>query len=69
MDEDFVQALRSRNLDVLTVADVGMLHRSVESSSASTPETFTDCTPLLLGKAYLMQELFWLPSNDTALVN
>jgi Domain of unknown function (DUF5615) len=28
MDEDFVQALRTRNVDVLTVADVGMLHRS-----------------------------------------
>ena len=28
MDEDFVQALRSRNVDVLTVADVGMLHKS-----------------------------------------
>jgi hypothetical protein len=24
MDEDFVQALRCRNVDVLTVADVGM---------------------------------------------
>jgi hypothetical protein len=30
MDDDFVQALRSRNVDVLTVADVGMLHRSDE---------------------------------------
>lgn len=30
MDEDFVQALRSRNADVLTVADVGMLNRSDE---------------------------------------
>lgn len=30
MDEDFVQALRSRNVDALTVADVGMLHRSDE---------------------------------------
>ena len=28
MDEDFVQALRSRNVDVLTVADVRMLHKS-----------------------------------------
>jgi hypothetical protein len=28
MDEDFIAALRSRNADVLTVADVGMLHRS-----------------------------------------
>jgi hypothetical protein len=28
MDEDFVQALRSRNVNVLTVADAGMLHRS-----------------------------------------
>lgn len=27
MDEDFIQALRVRNVDVLTVADVGMLHR------------------------------------------
>lgn len=30
IDEDFVQALRSHNVDVLTVADVGMLHRSHE---------------------------------------
>lgn len=30
MDEDIVQALRSRNVDVLTVADVEMLHRSDE---------------------------------------
>jgi hypothetical protein len=30
MDEDFVQALRSRNINVLTVADVKMLHRSDE---------------------------------------
>jgi Domain of unknown function (DUF5615) len=30
MDEDFIQALRSRNVDVLTVADVGMLHRADE---------------------------------------
>lgn len=30
MDEDFLQALRSRNVDVLTVADVGMLHKSDE---------------------------------------
>ena len=28
IDEDFVKALRSRNVDVVTVADVGMLHRS-----------------------------------------
>jgi hypothetical protein len=28
MNEDFVQALRSRNVDVLTVADVGMLHKT-----------------------------------------
>jgi hypothetical protein len=28
IDEDFVQALRFHNVDVLTVADVGMLHRS-----------------------------------------
>lgn len=30
IDEDFIQALRSRYVDVLTVADVGMLHRSDE---------------------------------------
>ena len=30
MDEDFVKALKARNVDVLTVADVGMLHRSDE---------------------------------------
>ena len=30
MDEDFVQALKSRNVDVLTVADVGMLHKTDE---------------------------------------
>ena len=30
MDEDFVKALKSRNVDVLTVADVGMLRRSDE---------------------------------------
>ena len=30
MDEDFVRALRSRNADVLTVADVGMLNKSDE---------------------------------------
>ena len=28
IDEDFIQALRARDVDVLTVADVGMLHRS-----------------------------------------
>jgi hypothetical protein len=28
MDEDFVLALRARNVDVLTVAEVGMLNRS-----------------------------------------
>jgi Domain of unknown function (DUF5615) len=28
MDEDFVKALKSRNVDVLTVTDAGMLHRS-----------------------------------------
>lgn len=27
IDEDFVQALRSHDIDVLTVAEVGMLHR------------------------------------------
>lgn len=30
MDDDFLRSLRSRNVDVLTVADVGMLHRSDE---------------------------------------
>jgi predicted nuclease of predicted toxin-antitoxin system len=30
MDEDFVQALKSRSVDVLTVADAGMLHKSDE---------------------------------------
>ena len=30
MDDDFVRALRSRNVDVLTVADVNMLNRSDE---------------------------------------
>jgi len=30
MDEDFVLSLRARNVDVLTVADVGMLHKSDE---------------------------------------
>ncbi|PZV20668.1 MAG: hypothetical protein DCF21_04295 [Leptolyngbya sp.] len=28
MDDDFVQALRSRNVDVLTVADVAMLNKT-----------------------------------------
>jgi hypothetical protein len=28
MDEDFVQALRIRNVDVLTVANAGMLNKS-----------------------------------------
>lgn len=30
IDEDFIKALRYRNVDVLTVTDVGMLHRSDE---------------------------------------
>jgi hypothetical protein len=30
MDEDFVKALKARNVDILTVADAGMLHRSDE---------------------------------------
>lgn len=38
IDEDFVQALRSRNVDVLTVADVGMLHRSDEEQLAWATE-------------------------------
>ena len=37
-DEDFVQALRSRNVDVLTVADVGMLHRSDKEQLAWATE-------------------------------
>jgi hypothetical protein len=55
MDGDFVYALRSRNVDVLTVADVGMLHKSDEEQLdwanqngrvifSFKPETFTDCT-------------------------
>ena len=38
MDEDFVQALRSRNVDVLTVADAGMLHRTDEEQLAWAAE-------------------------------
>jgi len=38
IDEDFVQALRSRNVDVLTVTDVGMLHRSDEEQLAWATE-------------------------------
>ncbi|MBW4581597.1 MAG: DUF5615 family PIN-like protein [Tildeniella nuda ZEHNDER 1965/U140] len=38
MDEDFVQALRSRNVDVLTVADAGMLHKSDEEQLAWATE-------------------------------
>jgi hypothetical protein len=34
MDEDFIQALRSRNVDVITPKDVGMLHRSDEDQLA-----------------------------------
>jgi hypothetical protein len=34
MDEDFLQALRSRNVDVVTPKDVGMLHRSDEDQLA-----------------------------------
>jgi predicted nuclease of predicted toxin-antitoxin system len=30
MDDDFVRSLRSRNVDVLTVSDVGMVHKSDE---------------------------------------
>lgn len=30
MDDDFVQALKSRNVDVLTVADVAMLNKTDE---------------------------------------
>lgn len=30
MDQDFVNALRARSVDVLTVADAGMLHKSDE---------------------------------------
>lgn len=30
IDESFIQALRARGVDVLTVADAGMLHRSDE---------------------------------------
>ncbi len=38
MDEDFVQALKSRNVDVLTVADVGMLHKTDEEQLAWATE-------------------------------
>jgi post-segregation antitoxin (ccd killing protein) len=38
IDEDFVQALRSHNVDVLTVADVGILHRSDEEQLAWATE-------------------------------
>jgi len=38
MDDDFVQALRSRNVDVLTVADVGMLHKTDEEQLAWATE-------------------------------
>jgi predicted nuclease of predicted toxin-antitoxin system len=38
MDEDFVRALKSRNVDVLTVADVGMLHRADEEQLAWAAE-------------------------------
>ncbi len=38
MDDDFVRALRSRNVDVLTVADVGMLHRTDEAQLAWATE-------------------------------
>jgi Domain of unknown function (DUF5615) len=31
MDQDFVNALKARNVDVLTVADVGMLYKSDEA--------------------------------------
>lgn len=34
MDQDFVYALRARNVDVLTVADAGMLHKSDEEQLA-----------------------------------
>lgn len=68
IDEGFAQAFKSRNVDDLTVGDVGMLHRSdedqldwakkmVELFLVSILETFTDCTLLSLGKACLMGEL------------
>jgi hypothetical protein len=38
IDEDFLQALHSRNVDVLTVAEVGMLHRSDEEQLAWATE-------------------------------
>jgi Domain of unknown function (DUF5615) len=34
MDEDFLRALRSRNVDVVTPKDVGMMHRSDEDQLA-----------------------------------
>lgn len=38
MDENFVQALRFRNVDVLTVADVGMLNKTDEEQLAWATE-------------------------------
>lgn len=40
MDEDFVQALRIRNVDVLTVADAGMLNKSDEEQLAWARENY-----------------------------
>jgi len=38
MDDDFVQALRSRNIDVLTVSDVAMLNKTDEEQLAWATE-------------------------------
>ncbi len=40
MDQDFVQALRSRNVDVLTVADAGMFYRTDEEQLAWAAEHY-----------------------------
>lgn len=40
MDEDFVQALRIRNVDVLTVANAGMLNKSDEEQLAWAKENY-----------------------------
>ena len=69
MDEDFVQALKSRNVDVLTVADVGMLHRTDEEQLTWATENnqvifrfntrdFYACIRFCWSKAYRIQEGF-----------
>ena len=63
MDERFVRALRARNVDVLTVADVGMLHRSDEEQldwarqNRRTIFTFNVKDFYQLHTAYIQQDL------------